>query len=210
MEFVQENNLVSVKEIIEILDTQENTIELNQEIKDEILCPSANENQEELYFNDQENEKKAIELLTEYILNDGLELENNIINDLDTESDNSEDLEDVEKIVLKDVIIILNPDDVIIKKKRYTDAHRRAQKKYRESHPEKTKEHTKKTYETLKQNKEWVEEHNRRNREYQKKKYDERKAELIASGVELKPRGRPRKQDDNKKQTENIEKHIDV
>lgn len=201
MEFVQENNVlnvVNVQEIIKILDEQENKIDLVNEDNNIVLFEDKLTNTEKIDFPSGNYDETVGEDKQEELLFD---------------SDSDEDLDDVEKIVLKDVIIILNPDDVVIKKKRYSDAHRRAQQKYRKSHPEKTKEQTKKTYETLKQNKEWVEEHNRRNREYQKKKYDERKAELLASGIELKPRGRPRKIVENKMDTENTENkenHIDV
>jgi len=192
MEFVQENNLVNlvtVEEIIKILDVEENNLESNVSLEDKFT------NTEKIDFPSGNYDDTV-----------GVDKQEDLIFD----SDSDEDLEDVEKIVLKDVIIILNPNDVVIKKKRYSDAHRRAQNKYRKTHPEKAKEQSQKTYNTLKQNKEWVEEHNRKNREYQKKKYDERKAELIASGVELKPRGRPRKVVENMMETENNENHIDV
>jgi hypothetical protein len=119
----------------------------------------------------------------EELINEMLDYEFNEVND------------DVEKIVLKDVIIILNPQDVVVKKKRnYTEAHRRAQQKYREKYPDKYRELQRKVYNNLKQDEEWKKTYNEKSKVTQKKYRDKKKEEKINNGLDVKPRGRPRKE----------------
>ena len=175
--------VMNLQEIIEYLDNEE----LKQEIKEKIDFPS--ENYDDIVGEDKVEKREFNE---------------------DYESDSDVDLEDVEKIVLKDVILILNTDDLVIKKKRYTDAHRRAQQKYREKYPEKYRESQRKLYSELKKDDEWKARHNEKNRESQKAYRDRKKAELIASGIELKARGRPRKPIVEASKIQEEEKHIEV
>jgi hypothetical protein len=121
---------------------------------------------------------------------DDTDLINEMINyELDEQND------DVEKIILKDVIIILNPQDVVIKKKRnYTEAHRRAQQKYREKYPDKYRELQRKVYNNLKQDEEWKKTYNEKSKVTQKKYRDKKKEDKISQGLDVKPRGRPRKE----------------
>lgn len=106
----------------------------------------------------------------------------------------NQDNDEVDKIMLKDAIIILNPQDVVIKKKvKYTDAHRRAQAKYREKFPEKYRELQRSIYDRLKQNEEWKKKFNEKNKESQKKYREKKREELLKQGIVIKPRGRPRK-----------------
>lgn len=106
----------------------------------------------------------------------------------------NQDNDEVDKIMLKDAIIILNPQDVVIKKKvKYTDAHRRAQAKYREKFPEKYRELQRSIYDRLKQNEEWKKKFNEKNKESQKKYREKKREELLNQGIVIKPRGRPRK-----------------
>jgi len=126
-------------------------------------------------YSDDEDEEEIIKEMLDYELN--------------------EQNDDVDKIVLKDVIIILNPQDVVVKKKRnYTEAHRRAQQKYREKYPEKYRELQRKVYNNLKQDDEWRKNFNEKNKESQKKYRDKKREEKIAQGLDVKPRGRPRKE----------------
>lgn len=165
------------------------TFEVKKE-ESEILFPSPNFNesstqQEQIFNNNDEEIVKEIlddESDNDEIIKEMLDYELNEVND------------DVEKIVLKDVIIILNPQDVVVKKKRnYTDAHRRAQQRYREKYPEKYRELQRNVYNNLKQNDEWKKQYNEKARETQKKYRDKKREEKIANGEEVKGRGRPRK-----------------
>lgn len=182
--------LMNLQEIIQHLDNEE----LKEEIKQRIDFPSTN-------YDDIVGEDKVEEQ----------QLDIKEINlDEDSDSDSTISLEDVEKIVLKDVILILNSEDLVIKKKRYSDAHRRAQQKYREKYPEKYRESQRKLYNELKNDEEWKARHNAKNRESQKAYRDRKKAELIASGIELKARGRPRKTIIETSKVVEEEKHIEV
>lgn len=175
-------NVVTVQEIIEILDKQVGEIDLPSADNENKNCPSPHyddvtgkdEPNEQLFdLNDSDDEEMIKEML-DYEFN--------------------EENDDVEKIILKDVIIILNPQDVIVKKKRnYTEAHRRAQQKYREKYPEKYRELQRKVYNNLKQNDEWRKNFNEKNKESQKKYRDKKRDEKISLGLDVKPRGRPRK-----------------
>jgi hypothetical protein len=179
-----------VKQLIEQLDESK---------KAEMLFPSAKfdelakQEEEQIFVNhididDSDEDIKAIEEIynedqDEEIVKEMLDYELNEVND------------DVDKIVLKDVIIILNPQDVIVKKKRnYTDAHRRAQQRYREKYPEKYRELQRNVYNNLKQNDEWRKQYNEKAKETQKKYRDKKRDEKIANGQDVKGRGRPRKE----------------
>jgi len=90
----------------------------------------------------------------------------------------------------------------------YTEAHFRAQKKYREKFPEKYLESQKKFYERKKQDEEWKKKFNERSKTNNKIYRDKLKEELIKNGGEIKKRGRPKKQNVNintiKKNVENV------
>ena len=90
----------------------------------------------------------------------------------------------------------------------YTEAHFRAQKKYREKFPEKYLETQKKFYERKKQDEEWKKKFNERSKTNNKIYRDKLKEELIKNGGEIKKRGRPKKQNVNintiKKNVENV------
>jgi len=175
----------------------------NSTVEQPILLPSKSfddeiKEEEEQIFKDVINESEDIAHKNfiadnsrdiDYGESDDEELINEMINyELNEQND------DVEKIVLNNVIIILNPEDVVIKKKRnYTEAHRKAQQKYREKYPEKYRELQRKVYNNLKQNDEWRKVYNEKSKEIQKKYRNKKREELINNGVEIKPRGRPRK-----------------
>lgn len=156
--------------LVESDDEQRNTIDLTNDEKLDVTAI------EDIYNDDSDKED-------ENMINEMLDYELNEVND------------DVDKIVLKDVIIILNPQDVVVKKKRnYTDAHRRAQQRYREKYPEKYRELQRKVYNNLKQDEEWKKQYNEKAKETQKKYRDKKRDEKIANGEEVKGRGRPRKE----------------
>lgn len=159
------------------------TLEVFDESKiDSIVFPSAT-------FDEQVKEEED-QIFKDVDSDSDEELINEMINyELDEQND------DVEKIILKDVIIILNPQDVVIKKKRnYTEAHRRAQQKYREKYPDKYRELQRKVYNNLKQDEEWKKTYNEKSKVTQKKYRDKKKEEKINNGLDVKPRGRPRKE----------------
>lgn len=82
---------------------------------------------------------------------------------------------------------------VVMKKKTYTDAHRRAQQKYREKYPEKYHSLQRKLYHEKvadEEKRKVVLEKARLNNQKQR---DKKRAELAASGLPPKTRGRPRK-----------------
>lgn len=82
---------------------------------------------------------------------------------------------------------------VVMKKKTYTDAHRRAQQKYREKYPEKYHSLQRKLYHEKvadEEKRKVVLEKARLNNQKQR---DKKRAELEASGLPPKTRGRPRK-----------------
>lgn len=157
----------------QIINLQENEIVTEQLNNDDILLANAIEN----IYNDDSNDEDINDNIYNYddeeIIKEILDYELNEVND------------DVEKIVLKDV--------VVKKKRNYTDAHRIAQQKYREKYPEKYRELQRKVYNNLKQNEEWKKNYNEKARETQKKYRDKKREEKIANGEEVKGRGRPRK-----------------
>lgn len=170
----------------ENLNIEMNDLTIKSINSDDNLCPSPN-------FNDVELKDQP---------------EEQIFNLIESEDDNDEEIikemldfefneknEDVDKIVLKDVLIILNPQDVVIKKKRnYTEAHKKAQQRYREKFPEKYRELQRKIYNNLKQDEEWKKRFNEKNKETQKKYREKKRQEKILNGEDVKPRGRPRKE----------------
>jgi hypothetical protein len=93
----------------------------------------------------------------------------------------------------------LQPDEygitpiLVAKKATYTQAHRRAQQKYREKFPEKYCELQRKLYDNKKTDDEWKKKFNERSRMNNQKFRDRKTKEMIESGVVIKPRGRPRK-----------------
>ena len=82
---------------------------------------------------------------------------------------------------------------IICKKSTYTQAHRKAQQKYREKFPEKYNEVQRKLYEEKKQDEEWKKKFNERSKLNNKKYREKKLQERIEAGLELKPKGRPRK-----------------
>jgi len=191
------HNVVGVKPNLEAIDFREiqKTLEVFDENKIESLVfPSATfdeqvKEEEDQIFSSLGTYNPKGDKNVEYDDSDD-ELINEMINyELDEQND------DVEKIILKDVIIILNPQDVVIKKKRnYTEAHRRAQQKYREKYPDKYRELQRKVYNNLKQDEEWKKTYNEKSKVTQKKYRDKKKEDKISKGLDVKPRGRPRKE----------------
>jgi hypothetical protein len=82
---------------------------------------------------------------------------------------------------------------IICKKTTYTQAHRKAQQKYREKFPEKYNEVQRKLYDDKKKDDEWKKKFNERSKLNNKKYREKKLQERIESGLELKPKGRPRK-----------------
>jgi len=82
---------------------------------------------------------------------------------------------------------------IICKKSTYTQAHRKAQQKYREKFPEKYNEVQRKLYDDKKQDEEWKKKFNERSKLNNKKYREKKLQERIEAGIELKPKGRPRK-----------------
>jgi hypothetical protein len=93
----------------------------------------------------------------------------------------------------------LQPDEygirpiLVAKKNTYTQAHRRAQQKYREKFPEKYCEIQRKLYEDKKTDEEWKKKFNERSRKNNQAFRDRKTKEMIEAGVVINPRGRPRK-----------------
>jgi hypothetical protein len=82
---------------------------------------------------------------------------------------------------------------IICKKTTYTQAHRKAQQKYREKFPEKYNEVQRKLYDDKKQDDEWKKKFNERSKLNNKKYREKKLQERIDAGIEIKPKGRPRK-----------------
>ena len=76
----------------------------------------------------------------------------------------------------------------------YTDAHRRAQQKYRDKNREQYNESQKKVYERIKNDDDRREQHNKISRDNQRKYAEIKKQERISKGEPMRPRGRPKKQ----------------
>lgn len=112
------------------------------------------------------------------------------------------DIGDIVQILIDDNIIeksSIEPDSyelqpiIIMKAKTYSQANRRAQQKYREKYPEKYCELQKKLYDEKKKDDEWKKKFNERSRKNNEIYRHKKKQELIEQGVEIKPRGRPKK-----------------
>jgi len=93
----------------------------------------------------------------------------------------------------------LQPDEygirpiLVAKKNTYTQAHRRAQQKYREKFPEKYCEIQRKLYGDKKTDEEWKKKFNERSRKNNQAFRDRKTKEMLEAGVVINPRGRPRK-----------------
>jgi hypothetical protein len=81
----------------------------------------------------------------------------------------------------------------ICKKSSYTQAHKKAQQKYREKFPEKYNDAQRKLYEDKKKDDEWKQKFNERSRVNNQKYRERKKKEIIESGGVIKSKGRPRK-----------------
>jgi len=82
---------------------------------------------------------------------------------------------------------------MVAKKTTYTQAHRRAQQKYREKFPEKYCELQRKLYNDKKDDEEWKKKFNERSKMNNKKFRDRKNQEIIDAGGEIRKRGRPKK-----------------
>ena len=100
------------------------------------------------------------------------------------------------KIIEKQIDLI--PIIIIIKKTTYTQAHGKAQQKYREKNRDKYNELQRKLYEKRKQDEVWREKFNERSKKnneiYRQKKKEEK---LLDPNYEQRKRGRPRKDINN-------------
>jgi len=99
-------------------------------------------------------------------------------------------LDDEEKIETDEYGLNTIP---VYTKKTYTQAHRRAQQKYRNKFPEKFQEMQKAIYDRKSKDEEWKKKFNERSRANNKIYREKKKEEMLKNGVEIKPRGRPRK-----------------
>lgn len=84
-----------------------------------------------------------------------------------------------------------------IVKRKYVESRMRAQANYRKKFPEKYCKLQRDLYERKKQDPIWKAHCNERARENAKKNYQKKKEEKIAQGIEIRPRGRPRKTVEN-------------
>jgi hypothetical protein len=83
---------------------------------------------------------------------------------------------------------------LVLKKSTYSQAHRRAQQKYREKFPEKYCEIQRKLYDERKTDDEWKKRFNERSRINNKKYREKRNQGILEAGGTIKARGRPRKE----------------
>jgi hypothetical protein len=84
---------------------------------------------------------------------------------------------------------------LVIKKKTYTQAHRKAQQKFREAHRGEYNERMRKLYERKKADDEWKKKFNERSKEHNKKYREKiREEEMKNPDYVPKKRGRPRKE----------------
>jgi hypothetical protein len=81
----------------------------------------------------------------------------------------------------------------ICKKSSYTQAHKKAQQRYREKFPEKYNDAQRKLYDDKKKDEEWKQKFNERSRLNNQKYREKKKKEIIESGGMIKGKGRPRK-----------------
>jgi hypothetical protein len=82
---------------------------------------------------------------------------------------------------------------VLVKKSTYSEAQRIAQRKYREKYPEKYCKVQRDFYHNKKEDPEWKAKFNERSKVNNKKYRDKKKEEQLSLGIDVKPRGRPRK-----------------
>jgi hypothetical protein len=87
---------------------------------------------------------------------------------------------------------------LVLKKSTYSQAHRRAQQKYREKFPEKYCEIQRKLYDERKTDEEWKKRFNERSRINNKKYREKRNQAILEAGGTIKARGRPRKEKEEK------------
>lgn len=97
---------------------------------------------------------------------------------------------------------------VVVKKNTYTQAHRKAQQKYREKYPDKYCEQQRKLYEEKKKDAEWKKKFNERSRLNNEKYRLKKRQEMLDQGVEIKPRGRPRKNTDDEKDNKKVYRQL--
>ena len=93
---------------------------------------------------------------------------------------------------------------LVLKKSTYSQAHRRAQQKYREKFPEKYCEIQRKLYDERKTDEEWKKRFNERSRINNKKYREKRNQAIIEAGGVIKARGRPRKEKEEKVEPVNV------
>jgi hypothetical protein len=94
---------------------------------------------------------------------------------------------------------------LVLKKSTYSQAHRRAQQKYREKFPEKYCEIQRKLYDERKTDEEWKKRFNERSRINNKKYREKRNQAILEAGGSIKARGRPRKEKEEKVEPEKVE-----
>jgi hypothetical protein len=113
---------------------------------------------------------------------------------LDNDFDGCADFEEDNALLKPDVYGIVPI--LVAKKKTYTEAHRRAQQKYREKFPEKYCELQRKLYDDKKNDPEWRMRYNERNRKNNKAYRERKKLKMEMEGIVKPPskRGRPIKQ----------------
>ena len=99
-------------------------------------------------------------------------------------------LDDEEKIETDEYGLDIIP---VYTKKTYTQAHRRAQQKYRNKFPEKFQELQKAIYEKKSKDEEWKKKFNERSKAHNKIYREKKREEMLKNGVEIRPRGRPKK-----------------
>jgi hypothetical protein len=94
---------------------------------------------------------------------------------------------------------------LVLKKSTYSQAHRRAQQKYREKFPEKYCEIQRKLYDERKTDEEWKKRFNERSRINNKKYREKRNQAILEAGGSIKARGRPRKEKEEKVESVKVE-----
>lgn len=94
---------------------------------------------------------------------------------------------------------------LVLKKSTYSQAHRRAQQKYREKFPEKYCEIQRKLYDERKTDEEWKKRFNERSRVNNKKYREKRNQAILEAGGSIKARGRPRKEKEEKVEPVKVE-----
>jgi len=131
-------------------------------------------------------EPKEEEFIEEYNNNEGIVLPDNNWDNGINEIIQEMKVGDEDQFGLKPIILL--------NKKTYTQAHRKAQQRYREKYPDKYCETQRKLYDEKKKDEEWKKKFNERARLNNEKYRNKKKEEMLAQGIEIKKRGRPRKQ----------------